>query len=166
MIPFPNPMKRLVLFSVILLGIGIPLAACGQGLAGAATPTLDACAAENLPAEVDKFNDLMREFDDAAALAASTPRERLTDPITELQRIRRSAEDLPAPPCLEMLKKTQLAHMNVVIQTLMTFVGGADQEAVNQGVATARQLHDQYLVEMAKLLGMTVAPLPTGAPTP
>ena len=107
----------------------------------------------------------MQEFDDAAVIAASARREELTKPIAELQRIRRNAEDMPTPACLKTLKETQLAHMNVVIETLMAFMDKADQESIDQGIVLARQLHNQYLVEMAKLLGVTVAPL-NNTPTP
>lgn len=101
----------------------------------------------------------MQEFENAAVIAASAPREQLIAPIAELQRIRRNAEDLPTPACLKTLKETQLAHMNIVIETLMAFMDNTNQEAIDQGILLARQLHNQYLVEMAKLLGVTVAPL-------
>ena len=83
-----NP-KRCI--PIILLSLTVALiAACGES-ASSPTPTPDPCAEENLTGEVQKVNDLLREFDDAAALAANTPREQLMEPITNLQRIRRVA---------------------------------------------------------------------------
>src|SRR5687767_11049435 len=55
------------------------------------TTTPDACATETIRAEVDKVHKHMREFDDAATLAANVPREQLSGPIADLQRIRREA---------------------------------------------------------------------------
>lgn len=153
---------------IFLLSL-ILLSGCSQDLviptkASVATATPDLCTSEKLPAEVEKINGIMQEFDNAAVVAASAPREKLTAPIAELQRIRRNAEDLSTPACLMPLKETQLAHMNVVIETMMAFMDGAEQNSVNQGIALARQLHNRYLVELAKIAGMTVAPL--SSPTP
>jgi hypothetical protein len=122
------------------------------------TTTPNPCASENLPAEVQKIHKFMREFDDASSLAASRPREQLSDAIAELQKIRRDAEDQQAPPCLTNLKTYQISHMNSVINTLIAFMGGSDQQAVDQGIALARQQHDLYTLELARLLGITVVP--------
>jgi hypothetical protein len=61
--------------------------------------------------------------------------------------------------------------MNTVINTLVAFMGGADQAAVDQGIALARDQHDQYTLELARLLGLTVEPastiiVPTQTPGP
>ncbi|MEP0804587.1 MAG: hypothetical protein HRF47_03820 [Chloroflexota bacterium] len=136
-----------------------------------ATPTPDPCAPENIQAEVQKIHAYMREFDDASTLAASRPRQELAASIADLQRIRRNAEDQPTPSCLAMLKLYQVSHMNTVINTLIAFMGGADQAAVDQGIALARDQHDRYTLELARLLGLTVEPAssiisPSQTPSP
>jgi hypothetical protein len=113
----------------------------------------------------------MREFDDASTLAASRPRQELSASIADLQRIRRNAEDQPTPPCLATLKLYQVSHMNTVINTLIAFLGGADQNIVDQGIALARTQHDQYTLELARVLGITVEPAasiltPSQTPSP
>ena len=132
------------------------------------TPEPDPCAPENVPVEVEKVHKLMREFDDASLLASNTPIEQLNPSIADLQRIRRNAEDQPAPACLATLKQYQLAHMNTVINTMLymlSFQGtDAEAEALNQGIALARQQHDQYVLELANVLGLTVVAAPTTAP--
>lgn len=100
----------------------------------------------------------MREFDDASILASNMPREQLSGPIAELQRIRREAEDEMVPGCLLTLKTHQVEHMNSVIDTLVGFMGGTDQQTLEQGIATARQQHDDYTLELARILGLTVVP--------
>jgi hypothetical protein len=134
-----------------------------------ATATPDPCAPENIPAEVEKVHKLMREFDDASLLASNTPIDQLNPSIADLQRIRRDAEDQSVPSCLTTLKQYQLAHMNTVINTMLfmlSYQGSDDEtETLNQGIALARQQHDQYVLELANVLGLTVVAAPTAAPT-
>jgi len=134
------------------------------------TSTPDPCAQENMGDEIQKIHAHMREFDDTSTLAASRPRDDLAGSIADLQRIRREAEDQPIPSCLTTLKTYQVSHMNSVINTLVAFLGGADQAAVDQGIAVAREQHDQYTLELARLLGITVEPAsivtPEQTPTP
>lgn len=59
------------------------------------------------------------------------------------------------PACLMTLKKYQVAHMNSVIDTMLAFVGGADSNTLNSGLAQARKEHDLYTLEIIKLLGIT-----------
>jgi hypothetical protein len=113
----------------------------------------------------------MREFDDAAVLASNVAREQLGDSVAELQRIRRAAEDQPIPACLTQLKTYQVQHMNSVISTLVAFMGGTDQQSLDRGIALAREQHDQYTLELARVLGLTVVaatlpPAPSETPTP
>ena len=68
------------------------------------------------------------------------------------------------PACLVTLKKYQVAHMNSVIDTMLAFVGGADSNTLNAGLAQARKEHDQYTLEIVKLLGITPKPLNTTTP--
>jgi Bacterial SH3 domain len=111
----------------------------------------------------------MREFDDASLLASNTPVAQLNPSIADLQRIRREAEDQQVPSCLTTLKQYQLAHMNTVINTMLYMLSyqGSDTEteALNQGIALARQQHDQYILELANVLGLTVVAAPTAAAT-
>lgn len=128
------------------------------------TLTPNPCAPGNIEAEVQKVHKFMREFDDASALAANMPRDQLSNAIANLQSIRRDAEDQPIPPCLGDLKTIQIAHMNSVVNTLIAFMSGADQKSIDQGIGIARQQHDQYTVELARVLGLTMIPA-TIAPT-
>ena len=154
---------------ILVLSLAITMTACIPAAApptevAATTPlptitsTPDPCAPENLEAEVQKIHKYMREFDDASALAASRPREQLSDAVADLQRIRRETEDQPTPSCLADLRTYQVSHMNSVINTLISFMGGADQQTVDQGIAIAREQHDKYTVELARLLGIPIEP--------
>jgi len=162
--------------TILVLALAIFLTACGGNVVAPPSPsplpteiaatalpptitnTPDPCATENLNAEVQKVHKYMREFDDSSSLAASRPREQLADAIADLQRIRRETEDQPTPSCLVDLRTYQVSHMNAVINTLIGFMGGADQQTVDQGIAQARELHDRYTIELARILGLTVEP--------
>jgi hypothetical protein len=183
---------RTKIFSLVML-LSLLLAACGgkttvtaeaPAKAPAEAPTkspvetpsvsstTDPCSAENLPEEVKKVNELMRQFDDSSMLAQNTPQAQLPQVIPSMQKILRDAQDQQVPACLETLKKLQVNHMSVVIQTLLVLLGNSKLspdavKKINAGVAQARDLHHQYDVELARLLGLTlVAPPTNAAPTP
>ncbi len=128
------------------------------------TATPDPCSPDNLPSQVASINRVMRQFDDAAAIARSSAQAQLDSDIANLQGVRRAAEDAQAPACLSALKDVQLVYMNTFIQTLLAFRNGADSAQVNQGISVAGQLHDQYMIEMARLLGQPAASLPRTMP--
>ena len=177
--------KQLILLSTLTLIVTIIISACGSPeqavtqsptrTSKATAPTIlpspsatpDPCAPENIAAEVEKVHRLMREFDDASLLASNTPIAQLNPSIADLQRIRRDAEDQPIASCVASLKQYQLAHMNTVINTMLFMLSykgtEAETEALNQGIALARQQHDQYVLELANILGLTVVAAPTTA---
>lgn len=171
-------MKRQITLVIALCLVSVTISACGNEpdstpaktftAAPTAAPvstttstsTPDPCTPENVSKEAEKVHKLMREFDDASLLASNTPLDQLNPTIANLQRIRRDAEDLRVPICLTTLKQYQLAHMNTVINTMLGFLRRADAESLNQGIALARQQHDQYTLELANLLGLTVVAEP------
>lgn len=111
----------------------------------------------------------MREFEDASQLDGDVPAQQLSEVISNLQRIRRDAEDVKIPDCLATLKTHQLNHMNLMIQTLLALLGGSDGEALNNGLDLARKEHDRYSLEIVRLLGIPLAPLtatPVASSTP
>ena len=155
--------------SVVLISCGrqpIPTANTPDSLpaeeVSTATFTPDPCAAENMEQSIKEVNDRMREFRDAFQLASNVTKEQVPPIISDMQRIRRAAEDQTVPACLAELKKHQLAHMNTVIDTMLRFVSGADSNSLGGGLITARQEYELYTAEMARLLGIE----PTATATP
>ncbi len=193
-------MKKLILFTIIpTIILMVFLSGCGKNLVSETatvstntavptttiTTTPDRCAPENLRAEVDKVHRHMREFDDAAALAANMARDQLSEPIANLQKIRRDAEDERIPPCLANLKDFQIKHMNAVINTLIAFMSFSDPKSLDcanveenteeavicQSITFAREQHDQYTLELARVLGLPIVTAtailsPIQTPTP
>lgn len=164
-------MKEIVLCLFLFLAVFV--SACGGQPAATqvetpATPVTgpdeDPCSPQSLPTTVQPINNLMREFEDTSQLASNLPAKQLPPIISDLQRIRRSAEDLQIPACLTTLKTHQLNHMNLMIQTLLAFVGGTSQEELTNGLQMARQELDQYTLEIIRLLGVTLAPITATPP--
>ncbi len=166
-------MKRTSLLLFLLMAFALVLSACERAVE--ATPTLaptaptatpDPCSPAMMPTTLAPVNALMREFDDAAQLAAQTPRDQLVLVIPSLQEIRRRAEDQEVPSCLATLKALQITHMNTVINTLMAFLSGADVNILVQGISQARLQREDYNRELARLTGMTYEPPATATPAP
>lgn len=128
------------------------------------TSTPDPCSVENLSESIRLVNDLMREFDDMSKLSLNVSREKLPELISDMQRIRRTTEDQQVPACLATLKVHQLAHMNIVIDTLIAFLGGAPPETLTDGIRRAGQEHDLYTLEVARLLGIPQGFTATASP--
>ncbi len=191
-------MKRTIIF-VLVIGVFAILSACGNlmapsgfvaaspipsatafiasstpsvtvaSLTPSSTATPDLCSISNLPNTIKPVNDLTRQFDDYSALARNTPQSQLVQVIPPLQAIRRASEDQGLPTCLQQLKSDQVSYMDTFIQTMLAFESNASPDVLKAGMAQAQLYHDQYLIEMARLLGVTVVPSPTlilGTPNP
>ncbi|HUH96979.1 MAG TPA: hypothetical protein VLZ89_06455 [Anaerolineales bacterium] len=136
------------------------------------TPTPDPCAKENLPAQIQKMDELTRQFDDGTAIVdnllqgSSVSADQLASYISQLQGMRRNAEDENVPSCLQNLKDLQLAHMNTDIDYFLLKLGKGDLQTIATAVAQDNQLRQQYIIEKARLLGiLTIIPsTATGAP--
>ncbi len=163
-------MKKAILLWMAIC-IFLLLSACGKlapAILVTSTPSLtatpDLCSTSNLPNVVKAVNELTRQFDDYAALASSTPQSQLVQVIPPLQAIRRAAEDQGVPACLKQLKIYQLSYMDTLIQTLLAFESNANSDVLKGGAAQAQQYHNQYVIELAHLLGMTVVVPPSITP--
>jgi hypothetical protein len=132
----------------------------------APTATVDPCATELIRPDIEKVDALMQEFYDASALAAQTPANRLLEVIPSLQEIRRRAQALKVSHCLDTLRSYQISHMNMVINTMISFMGNADQSVLMEGIVQARLLNEAYKKEKARLLGEPYIPPATATPMP
>jgi len=151
----------------VLAVLVLLLNACGSKatpIAQSVVPTMnpistpDPCIGENLIASIKEVNNLTREFDDAFKLARNLPISQTPAYISNMQRLKREAEDQTFPHCLSKLKDHQLQFMNTSINTMIVFVGGADSNALNNGLTQAQKEHDLYTLELAGLLGIPSTP--------
>ncbi len=190
-----------VIFSVVAIIVivaslfnapaAIPPASTATPVSGTplSTATPDLCSTENMPETIAGLEKLSREFEDIYNIAAITPSAQLTPLTTELQRVRREAEDYDVPACLIVLKEYQIDSMNAYIEALMALiaalqvnvepVAGMTQQQYDQAVSDAlspyyalanqrindaSSLTNKYIVEKARLLGVTLVPTPTAPP--
>jgi predicted component of type VI protein secretion system len=105
----------------------------------------------------------MIKFDKLSTDAAQSQREDLPDKIIELEDLLQAAKDQQVAPCLQTLKDHQLKHMQLVIDTLHAFLDGADKKTLDDMIQQARDEHDAYALELARLLKLDIA---TVTPTP
>jgi hypothetical protein len=164
--------------AVILIATGIVVAARKPSTSSPAAPratvthtppltaTTDPCATEIIRPDVETVDAVMSEFYDASALASQTPIDQLLGVIPNLQEIRRRAQALKVSPCLDTLRSYQISHMNMVINTMLSFLGKADQSVLMEGIVQARLLNEAYKKEKARLLGVPYVPPPTPTPAP
>jgi hypothetical protein len=165
-------MKRSLDYFLVIVGLLLFTAcnAVNPSPTDTATPspspssTPDPCTGANLESWVRKVNDLMRQFDDYSTLAFNTPQSQLVQVIPVMQTIRRSAQDQAVPGCLQALKNYQLLYMNTDIQTLLVFQSNSKSTVLGGGIAQSRLYHNEYTIELAHLLGLTlvVPPAITG----
>ena len=177
--------KRMLIFSLLLFSL--ILSACAGGtpaapqaaapaaqaatqppavVEAAASATLDPCLPQYARILAQRVHNHMREFDDASTLAVSLTVDKLPPAIAELQRIRRASQDEPVPACLGKLRDLEVGHMNMVINTLLAMLNGAQASDLQTGIGNARKLHDAYTVEFATVMGLTVVVAPTSTPGP
>ena len=185
--PFPWGLAVVSLLAVVAIVISVlpatgllpaaPTATARDTGTQAASPTPDPCDPASTQTIALEFNSIAREFDDYQAIVQNIPVQDLADPIAELQKIRRSSEDYQVPICLATLKDLQLSYMNTYIDAVLTLFSintslndetltqeqfDAVVASVNQQIAQAFQFHEQYLNEMASIMGVTR--VPTEAP--
>jgi hypothetical protein len=132
------------------------------------TPTRDPCGLENIAEVVKPINDVMLQFDDYATLAQYADKSQLPLIIPNMQTIRRVSRSRTPPMCLAELQRLQVAYMDAALLTLLEFEKpdpGAGPIAT--GIAQAQYLHQEYTLELARLLGVTITPpAPTAIATP
>ena len=155
---------KLHLAKYVLVSIlGALLSACAtaqpiQPTLPPASPTPDPCSTENISSTIRLVNDHMRQFDDYSLLATSIVQEQVVLVIPPMQEIRRDAEDQKVPACLTELKRLELLFMDATLQALLAFQANTNVETLTSAILQSRQYHEQYAVELSRLLGVTLAP--------
>ena len=118
-------MKRFLLLLML-----VPL------LVGCGVPGMTASCESGLPDFAKTLDPLAREWDDANALANSTPRAALAVQIGNLQSVRRRVQDVTAPECGAPMKQHLIGAMDETIQGYIAFLG-QKSDSVVQGHFTA-----------------------------
>lgn len=157
-------MKNVLIASIVFGGI-VLLSACSN-LVSVVTPTsmptlvMDPCVATNVPTLLKPIDSLLYAFDDITYVANFTPQLQLTQPIMELQSIRRELDIYKGPKCLNVLIDTTRDYMNSVILYLSYFMGGAEKDTIDAALATSQELRALMDSEYQKLSGYSISSSP------
>lgn len=145
--------------------------AAGTKPAVAPTATPDLCTQDQMPETVKIVNTYVRQFDNYATVAfqirsvPNSPGQVLVSPLAQLPQliasmkaIRAALQQQIVPPCLTDLKHFALQYVDTVILTAVTYQANPNLDSLNAGIKQAREYNDQYALELARLLGVTMAP--------
>lgn len=152
-------MKRTVLVFAIIIASVLINGCSSLSMIGGPTPTPDKCSPQAVGEYYDAINHVGRRFSDALDLADTTPRMNLPSVISDLQAIRRDAEDLDVPPCAEKAKQALVSFMDKSIDGFLAFLGQKPDAVVNAAFDEASKAMDNYLTELLTLEGM-ITPTP------
>jgi hypothetical protein len=172
-------MKRIPVFSSLLI-TALLLVACGSKPApptaegptatgNTAVPsgptvtpsaTPDLCTQDQMADTVKIVNTYVYQFVNYSSLSIQVPPAQLPQMVASMKAIRQALQQQIVPPCLTDLKHYALQYMDAVIQTETTYMSQAtpDKLAFEAGRQQALKYNDQYAIEMARLLGVTLAP--------
>jgi hypothetical protein len=103
----------------------------------------------------------MREFDDINQVASLTPQSQLGDMVLKLGEVRRRAEDLVVPPCIQAFKALEVDYMNSVISYFKMFMAGGFTENITKAMVVSQQERIAYDNAHMFLLGITPTPSPS-----
>jgi len=146
----------------LLLILLVPAIIIGAGCIGTAptpTPTVTATPeptatpvppckvqAESYIAEVERTS---LEWDDANALANKTARVALSQPVSQLQKIRRDVAALSPPACAQNNQKLLLDYMDAVIDAYLSFM--QDDPVYSRKMKNANSKLEIWAEDFAKL---------------
>jgi len=131
--------RNVVLALMVLLAVvwwGITLVSSSSGLG---------CNLENYRTET---LSLLREWDDAAALANQTPRMSLPARIADLQSIRRRADSLKVNSCFADAHSFLIKYMDYTIEGFTAFMSKESDYAVQSKFSMAETYFETWLLRL------------------
>jgi uncharacterized membrane-anchored protein YhcB (DUF1043 family) len=133
-------MKRIVIFMIMVMMLGMVLAACGPVSCNDQTRVYQ-----------DEIHSLSNEWDQANKLANSTPRIQLATVIQTLQVARNKVDNLQTPACAQKAQQLLLNYMDETIDGYMSFMADDQDATVQAHFTKASLLFDQWSEAFAQL---------------
>ncbi len=125
------------------------------------------CPPKQGQAYSEGVRDVARRFDDAVELAQSTPRVSLAPIVSDLQAIRRDAEDIEVPDCAADAQDALIAYMDSTIDGFRAFLASEADASVNAYFDAASRHFNDYQERLDTVMGVPSAtPRPTSTPGP
>lgn len=140
-------MKKQAAIAALLL-ISVIVSAC-SGASPFATPTLTPTCGELSSSFLGEVKTLYQEFTDTVEVANATARIALSDRVSDLQSIRRRADDLQPPGCAGHIKTALVACVDHKIDAYLAFMG----EESDDVIVTASRNSERRCGDMLKAVG-------------
>ena len=109
------------------------------------------CGINKVNASKDKIEDILDEFYDAYEVASSTSRIALANPVGEMQDIKRRAEDIEVPVCMDQVKSNYIKGMKKAINGFLSFMSQKSDAIVYSFFDTAASFFEKATLEMNKI---------------
>ncbi|MFH0938623.1 MAG: hypothetical protein V1899_05005 [Planctomycetota bacterium] len=106
----------------------------------------------NVSDYLQKVKPLSQRFNDATALAGSTPRINLSQLISQMQSARREMQNISPPDYARVLHSTTIRAMDAIIDSFMLFMANAPTSQVNKRASEAVDLWKEANDELNRLL--------------
>lgn len=141
----PKPRRRWLRTAGIIIGalllICVAVVFVGPRVSAAIYP----CGRFGIIETLEPLDTLREKFHDQADVASTTPRISLSGPLSDLQETHREAENLVVPPCAELAHRALLLYMEAEVESLLAFMGQADDDQVTELMILAVEADKQYL---------------------
>lgn len=123
-------------------------------LSACSVPGLASCAdqSEEFLAQIEP---LARKWDDANKLAGQTPRMQLAIQISNLQSVRREAQDLKPPECAKPVQDALVGSMDSTIQAYLDFLAQKSDSAIADSFKRANEQMTAFGTAIATVRGVT-----------
>lgn len=95
------------------------------------------CGTKAIDGSMRDLQQVAERWDDANAVAQSAPRVALSVPVSNLQAIKRDAQGLEVPRCLNPSKAALLSSMEASIAAYLAFMQDEDEAVVSSKMAQA-----------------------------
>ncbi len=113
-------------------------------------PTQLACSAQSLEYR-NNIREILSKWDDANQVASSSARISLGQAITNLQNVRREANNLDNPQCASLVQFNLIRYMDKVIEGYLAFMSQESDAKVNSIMTKSMGLLDQFTTELGNI---------------
>lgn len=109
------------------------------------------CGLRRINHSMSQLQQIAERWDDANSIAGSAARIALAAPVSDLQKIKREANELGVPGCLAPAKRTLLASMEASIDAYLAFMQRNDDLTVSTKMLLAETKKSTFASELRRV---------------
>lgn len=147
--PAPVKPKRKTPLIVILIVLAVFILAAGAGYAWYSTS--GPCGTKLVASAVQDLSGLHDDFNDYVEIASSTSRIALTGPVTEMQNIKKEAQSLIVPTCLDHARSLLVDSMSANVSGFLLFMAQEKDSLILEKMQAASDLRMEFYKEIARI---------------